>query len=191
MSILDAPFPAKFYDIAQCDYIPKPVTKFLAIDRDLDECWPWDGDRDSHGYGRIGYRIGGKIFHTGAHRFIYAVCNGPIPRGLVIDHLCKNTLCCNRSHLEAVSQKINNERGTPRNIIECPRGHKYLSDNLIPSTLKMGARGCLTCSRTRARKRYAILGEAVASTGLTWAEYINRYGQSEKLAMEIARGGGL
>jgi len=45
-----------------------------------------------------------------SHRVAYEIVNGPIPLGLVLDHLCKNTLCINPLHLEAVSRIENHRR---------------------------------------------------------------------------------
>ena len=75
-----------------------------------DACWPWTGARTHQGYG---YAEG-----EGAHRVIYARVNGPIPAGLVIDHLCNNPVCVNPAHLEAVTRTENTRRrthGKPRN----------------------------------------------------------------------------
>lgn len=45
------------------------------------------------------------------HRLSYEAFKGPVPDGAVIDHVCRNTLCYNPDHLEAVSQKENVLRG--------------------------------------------------------------------------------
>lgn len=45
------------------------------------------------------------------HRLAYELAKGPIPLGLVIDHLCRNKACCNPDHLEAVTQRENTMRG--------------------------------------------------------------------------------
>lgn len=42
-----------------------------------------------------------------AHRFAYTWAHGPIPDGLVLDHLCATPSCVNPYHLEAVSQRTN------------------------------------------------------------------------------------
>ena len=46
----------------------------------------------------------GKFYADGrtqlVHRYAYEWANGPIPDGLVIDHLCRVTACVNPDHLE-------------------------------------------------------------------------------------------
>jgi hypothetical protein len=74
-------------------------------------CWIWSGNkRLSKGgayYGRFKYK--GKL--VSAHRRSYEMVKGFIPRGLTLDHLCRNTLCVNPSHLEAVTTRENILRG--------------------------------------------------------------------------------
>ena len=47
-----------------------------------------------------------------AHRFIYEAFNGPIPKGLVINHINENKLDNNLSNLEAITVKENCNHGT-------------------------------------------------------------------------------
>lgn len=47
----------------------------------------------------------------GAHRWNYTRRKGAIPDGLVLDHLCRVRHCVNPDHLEAVTQKVNAQRG--------------------------------------------------------------------------------
>jgi hypothetical protein len=80
------------------------------IEFDIDEeagCWSWKGNIDTSGYGRIRFR-GQGIF---AHRLFWVASRGPIPPGLVIDHLCRNKACVNPTHLECVSRGENSRRG--------------------------------------------------------------------------------
>lgn len=70
-------------------------------------CWEFGGYRNAGGYGVAPYR--GK--HNLTHRVSYERHIGPIPDGLVIDHLCRNKPCCNPRHLEAVEHNENIRRG--------------------------------------------------------------------------------
>ncbi len=70
-------------------------------------CWLWQRKRRPNGYGQV--YDGARIVH--AHRLYYERANGPIPVGLVVDHLCRNKSCVNPEHLEAVGQSTNTHRG--------------------------------------------------------------------------------
>ncbi|GAA3948055.1 hypothetical protein GCM10022383_27280 [Microbacterium soli] len=69
-------------------------------------CWEWSGTISSTGYGQV--KIDGR--HVAVHRLSYELHVGPIPDGLVIDHLCSNRKCANPAHLEAVTQAENVRR---------------------------------------------------------------------------------
>jgi len=74
-------------------------------------CWIWTGPRHSGGYGTLGVE-GEKRY---AHRVSHELHIGPIPEGLVIDHICRNKICVNPDHLQAVTNKENGENlETPR-----------------------------------------------------------------------------
>lgn len=91
-------------------------TKFLSkIKKHSSGCWIWVGalyygkeDRPKYGQMRIG-RTPGKLIQ--AHRVAYKLYKGEIPKGLELDHLCRNTLCVNPEHLEAVTHYENMKRG--------------------------------------------------------------------------------
>lgn len=70
-------------------------------------CWNWQWSTGSKEYGQL--RDTGKTKR--AHRVFYERAKGPIPKGLVIDHLCRNKRCVNPDHLEAVTQGENCRRG--------------------------------------------------------------------------------
>ena len=71
-------------------------------------CWWWGARWDSgNGYGKV--RHHGKC-HM-AHRIVYALLIDEVPDDLVLDHKCRNRLCCNPEHLEPVTVKINTHRG--------------------------------------------------------------------------------
>jgi hypothetical protein len=80
-------------------------------------CWLWTGATSHGGYGAVQWN--GQV--TGAHRVTFELAKGPIPIGLTIDHLCRNRLCVNPDHLEAVSIQENNRRKPAYRL--CRRGH--------------------------------------------------------------------
>jgi hypothetical protein len=73
-------------------------------------CWLWTGHIEPNGYGRFGGG-GRSCFRTSPHRFSYELAHGPIPDGLVIDHLCRVPNCVNPGHLDAVPTCVNVQRG--------------------------------------------------------------------------------
>lgn len=114
-----------------------------------DSCWLWAGQTNGCGYGVIREKGRGKRHR--AHRVIYENMVGEIPKGLVIDHLCRVTMCINPDHLEAVTQKENNLRGVgfmAQNArkTHCPQGHPYSGNNVFHRKIKNHVgRYCRTC----------------------------------------------
>lgn len=109
-----------------------------------DGCWEWTGALSSGRYGCVG--VDGTAWLT--HRYAYTLAVGPIPDGLTIDHLCRNTVCGNPAHLEAVPQRINTLRGIAPSAVNarraaCIKGHALAGHNLI--TRRDGRRACRTC----------------------------------------------
>ncbi len=116
-------------------------------------CWWWMGTRNEGGYGKCfhGYRGRGGQLAVLAHRFAYEALVGPIPDGLHLDHLCRNTSCINPDHLEPVTPKINMLRTPTANKTHCKRGHPRDERNTYryPRT---GGRQCRACRREVRRK---------------------------------------
>lgn len=84
----------------------------------------------------------------------YIALVGPVPDGLVIDHLCRNRGCVNPDHLEAVTQQVNAIRGigpAARNAkaVECIDGHALSGANLYVT--KDGRRQCRECRAKASR----------------------------------------
>lgn len=112
------------------------------------ECWEWKGTVN-HGYGRI--YVNNPPWSSPAHRVSYELLVGPIPEGLHIDHLCRNTLCVNPDHLEPVTPAENTRRGSAaRRTDFCKYGHSFEDALINPK----GHRSCRTCVNERRRARY-------------------------------------
>lgn len=125
-------------------------------------CWVWIAACNKGGYG--------SFDHQTAHRYSYEMHKGPVPSGLVLDHLCRVKCCVNPDHLEPVTQKENVKRGTLAEaqsargsaVTHCPQGHPYSGANLY-----VGAHGrmCRTCHREKSRKRYHAQRATMAGLG--------------------------
>jgi hypothetical protein len=109
-------------------------------------CWIWTGSHDGDGYGR--HYLNGSP--CGAHRFAYELLVGPIPDGLVIDHLCRVRNCVNPAHMEPVTNAENVRRGGCSIRTHCPQGHPYDEAN---TRVALGRRHCRACGREKARAR--------------------------------------
>src|ERR1043165_9731130 len=82
--------------------IEERLTARISIDP-VSQCWNWTGAISNGRYGSI-YDQGRM---QKAHRVAYSVEVGAIPHGTDLDHLCRNTRCCNPAHLEPVTRSEN------------------------------------------------------------------------------------
>lgn len=100
-----------------------------------------------------------------AHRYVYESIRGPIPEGLVLDHLCRNTSCVNPDHLEPVTYGENFRRGAgtgmalwdgrmpvnPKSLqTHCIHGHEFTTENTYWRTRTN--RKCRQCANSAARR---------------------------------------
>ena len=139
--------------------------KFIELDL-LTGCWLWKGSKQLSGYGL--FSINGKTCTS--HRSAYEYWNGEIPNGLQIDHLCRNTSCCNPNHLEAVTPKENTLRGIGPSAINakkthCSNGHAFAEENIYSSE---GHRICKICQYEYRKKFVQNNPERVKQVALNW-----------------------
>lgn len=104
-------------------------------------CWVWTAGTFTTGYGMFTF---GSYPYL-AHRASYQHFVGPVPDGLELDHLCRNTLCVNPDHLEAVTHSMNCKRERLTRT-HCPSGHPYTEENTYTWR---NERMCRTCRRER------------------------------------------
>jgi hypothetical protein len=132
-----------------------PATRFWPKVDKTDGCWLWTAATNEFGYGI--FRIDGR--NVRAHRWAYEDLVGPIPKGLVLDHLCRTPACVRPDHLEPVTQKVNSERGAPGGRVwrslktHCPAGHPYEGDNLYVYDGKRFCKACRAEAWARWRSR--------------------------------------
>lgn len=134
------------------------LDRLIAADLPADVCWHWTGAVSPNGYGVFATRQR----TTSAHRAVYEALVGEVPADMQVDHLCRNTLCCNPAHLEVVTPQLNVLRSSGPAALNarkthCPRGHELAGDNLLVSG---GRRHCRTCKRAANRRTKARLRAA-------------------------------
>ena len=111
------------------------------------DCWEWTLTPDAYGYGIA--HLGGKDIK--AHRLVYELLVGPIPDGLVTDHLCLNRICVNPDHVEHVTQSVNAARVKrgKHTKAACPQGHPYQDTGFVNTVGHMACRPCTNASALR------------------------------------------
>lgn len=119
---------------------------FFASIRKTGSCWVWTAGKSKAGYGMFGD-------HLFAHRFSYEYFHGPVPDGLLVDHICRNPSCVNPAHLRLATPSQNVRTGRSGTKLLCANGHRLVGPNLFPGSLKRGRRVCRICSLTVWSKR--------------------------------------
>lgn len=109
------------------------------------DCWEWTANIGIGGrYGA--FKIDNK--NRPAHRIAYELVVGPIPDGLELDHLCRNTKCVRPDHLEPVTHLENMRRSIGALRKNC-RKHD------IPLVIRPWGRICTEC-RKESNRQYRI-----------------------------------
>lgn len=135
-------------------------------DERFDRKWVLDPDTGCHiwqdhlisGYGQFRIQRGVQVM---AHTYAYERANGPVPDGLILDHICHpddgscpggvciHRQCCNPDHVRPVTRGENTLRSaTGRSAVnarrtECIRGHA------LPQYVPGERRACRVCMSER------------------------------------------
>lgn len=161
-----------------------------------DGCWKWTKARNK-GYGQM--RFKNKLRDT--HVWSYLAWNGNIPANHHIDHTCNNEICCNPAHLEAVTQKVNNQRMSKRGRngmskkTHCPHGHPYSEENTryiknSSGTLSRKCRACRGSTKPRAKlnKNSAREIRVLAKMGVPRKKLAAKYSVGNSTVDNIVQG---
>lgn len=121
-----------------------PQVRFFAKVRQDGDCWVWTGHISRDGYAHFN---AGDLRQVMTHRWSWEFFRGPIPDGLVLDHLCRNRSCVNPDHMDVVTSQVNILRGEGVAALNakktsCPFGHPYIGRM---SRTGRPYRACLRC----------------------------------------------
>jgi len=113
---------------------------------DRTSCWTTGLRLDRHGYARSTF----EYRHWFIHRLSYEAYVGPIPDGMVIDHICRNRACVRPDHLEPVTVWENTRRSD--NFMAhraasstCGKAHPFDDAN---TRMRGNRRQCRACNRS-------------------------------------------
>lgn len=112
-------------------------------------CWSWAGAhmKDATTGARTYPCAWWEGRQTTLHRVLYTLLRGPIPKGMVLDHVvCGDKTCPNPWHVEPETNERNRTRER-REKDTCKHGHTDWT------TRPDGRRRCAECARIEARAR--------------------------------------
>lgn len=122
------------------------------------DCTLWAGCVSGNGYSYVSIKNDktGKWTTGVLHRQLYLVEKGDIPDGFVLDHLCRNRICINTDHLEAVTNTENLNRGNRPSVYgtHCNNGHELAIFGYTVNS--KGSKQCRECRRNYFKSRNKV-----------------------------------
>lgn len=137
-------------DIIDLDRLPQLLE---SVDyRGDNGCWNWTRGKKTGGYGEFKpFRYGNN---RATHAIFYEMRYDAIPKGMTVDHLCRNPSCVNPKHLEVVTRAANVMRGESPAAKNARKTHCGTCGNEFDYFyLRNGnpRRGCKNCTKLRMR----------------------------------------
>lgn len=119
-------------------------------------CWPWTG-KPIRGYGYFMKESGQRI---PAHRYSYILHGHTVGEEDHVHHKCKNPMCVNPSHLEAVHRNDHQRKFHPR-MKKPKKGRKCKHKEYI--------KGCLFCHLSKIGSSKSLRKQASSSVNAAMA----------------------
>lgn len=130
-------------------------------------CWEFVGGRTGSGYGVVSES---KYKQHLAHRLSYEIMKGPIPKGMIICHVCDNKICCNPDHLFAGTHQDNkdDEIAKGRHVKGSRQGSSKLKESDVLEIKQMLISSGLSLKEIG--RLYNVTGEAIGliKSGKNW-----------------------
>lgn len=118
-----------------------------------DGCWNWTAGKKLGGYGEFKPFLGRN--NRAAHSIMWEIRNGAVPKGLYLDHTCRNTSCVNPQHLEPVTCGDNVLRGEGITAQNARKTHCKCGREFDVFRKSRTGRGCSFCLREATRRHRA------------------------------------
>lgn len=130
-------------------------------------CWEFVGGRTGSGYGVVSES---KYVQHLAHRLSYSIMKGPIPKGMIVCHVCDNKICCNPEHLfiGTYQDNKNDEISKGRHVKGSRQGNSKLNETDVIKIKQLIAENTMTLNAIS--RMYNVTGEAIGliKRGKNW-----------------------